>query len=189
MVRKQRVKISNSRSSWAVLTKGVPQGSILGPLLFNIFMNDLFLFIEKCQLNNYADDNSLDSSSGNLTEVLSNLRCDGRNAIEWFANNGMQANPDKFHFMLFSPMPTAQQVLRIRDDTSLMSEAAIKVLVVTIDHKLCFSQHISACCKKAARQLNALARISKHLNINSRRAIYNSFIMSNLNYFFCLFHY
>ena len=96
--RKQRVKISNSRRSWAVSTKGVPQGSILGPLLFNIFMNDLFLFIEKCQLYNYADDNSLDSSSENVTEVLSNLRCDGRNAIEWFANNGMQANPDKFHF-------------------------------------------------------------------------------------------
>ena len=133
--RKQRVKISNSRSSWAVLTKGVPQGSILGPLFFNIFVNDLFLFIEKCQLYNYADDNSLDSSSENLTEVLFNL---SRNVIEWFANNGMQANPDKFHFMLFSPMPTAQQVLQIRDDTSLMSEAEVKVLGVTIDHKLCF---------------------------------------------------
>ena len=104
--RKQRVKISNSRSSWAVLTKGVPQGSILGPLLFNIFMNDLFLFIEKCHLYNYADDNSLDSSSENLTDVLYNLRHDGRNAIEWFAKNGMQANPDKFHFMLFSPTPS-----------------------------------------------------------------------------------
>ena len=72
--RKQRVKISNSRSSWAVLTKGVPQGSILGPLLFNIFMNDLFLFIEKCRLYNYADDNILDSSSENLADVLYNLR-------------------------------------------------------------------------------------------------------------------
>ena len=152
-------------------------------------MNDLFLFIKKCQLYNYADDNSLDSSSENLTEVLSNLRCDGRNAIEWFANNGMQANPHKFHFMLFSPMPTAQQVLRIRDDTSLMSEAEVKVLGVTIDHKLCFSQHISACCKKAARQLNALARISKHLNINSRRTIYNSFIMSNFNYCPLVWHF
>ena len=101
-----------------MLTKGVPQGSILGPLLFYIFMNDLFLFIEKCQLYHYADDNSLDSSSENLTEVLSNLRCDGRNAIEWFANNVKQANPDKFHFMLFSPKPTAQQVLRIRDQVT-----------------------------------------------------------------------
>ena len=180
--RKQRVKISNSRSSLAVLTKGVPQGSILGPLLCNIFINDLFLFIEKCRLYNYADDNSLDSSSENLADVLYNLRHDGRNAIEWFAKNGMQANPDKFHFMLFSPTPTEQQVLQLCDGTSLMSKTEVTVLGVTIDDKLCFSQHISVCCNKAARQLNALARISKHLNINSRRAIYNSFIMSNFNY-------
>ena len=101
----------------------------------------------------------------------------------------MQANPDKFHFMLFSPKPTAKQVLRIRDDTSLVSEAEVKVLGVTIEHKLWFPQHISACCKKAARQLNALARISKHLNINSRRAIYNSFIMSNFNYCPLVWHF
>ena len=126
--RKQRVKISTSRSSWAVLTKGVTQCSILGPLLFNILMNDLFLFIEKCRLYNYADDNSLlDSSSENLADVLYNLRHDGRNAIEWFAKNGMQANPDKFHFMLFSPTPTEQQVLQLCDGTSLMSETEVTV--------------------------------------------------------------
>ena len=187
--RKQRVKISNSRSPWAVLTKGVPQGSILGPLLFNIFMNDLFLFIEKCHLYNYADDNSLDSSSENLTDVLYNLRHDGRNAIEWFAKNGMQANPDKFHFMLFSPTPSEQQALQLCDGTHLMSETEVTVLGVTIDDRLCFSQHISSCCKKAARQLNALARISRHLNINSHRAVYNSFIMSNFNYCPLVWHF
>ena len=57
--RRQRVKISNSRSSWKLLTKGVPQGSTLGPFLFNVFMNDLFLFIQNCKLYNYADDNSM----------------------------------------------------------------------------------------------------------------------------------
>ena len=187
--RKQRVRISNSRSSWTVLTKGVPQGSILGPLLFNIFMNDLFLFIEKCHLYNYADDNSLDSSSENLTDVLYNLRHDGRNAIEWFAKNGMQANPDKFHLMLFSPTPSEQQALQLCDGTHLMSETEVTVLGVTIDDRLCFSQHISSCCKKAARQLNALARISRHLNINSRRAVYNSFIMSSFNYCPLVWHF
>ena len=187
--RKQRVKISNSRSSWTLLTKGVPQGSILGPLLFNIFMNDLFLFIEKCHLYNYADDNSLDSSSENLTDVLYNLRHDGRNAIEWFAKNGMQANPDKFHFMLFSPTPSEQQALQLCDGTHLMSETEVTVPGVTIDDKSCFSQHISSCCKKAARQLNALARISRHLDSNSRRAVYNSFIMSNFNYCPLVWHF
>ena len=61
-------------------------------------MTDLFLLIAKCHAYNYADDNSLDSSSENLRDVLYNLKHDGQNAIGWFAKNGMQANPDKFHF-------------------------------------------------------------------------------------------
>ena len=101
----------------------------------------------------------------------------------------MQANPDKFHFMLFSPTPSEQQALQLCDGTHLMSETEVTVLGVTIDDRLCFSQHISSCCKKAARQLNALARISRHLNINSRRAVYNSFIMSNFNYSPLVWHF
>ena len=65
----------------------------------------------------------------------------------------------------------------------LMSETGVTVLSVTISEKSCFPQHISVCCKKTARQLNALVRISKYLNINLHRAVYNNFIMSNFNYF------
>jgi len=57
--RKQRVKIGKVHSSWTETIKGVSQGSILGPLIFNIFINDIFYFIEKSRLNNYADDNTL----------------------------------------------------------------------------------------------------------------------------------
>ena len=187
--RKQRVKISTSRSSWTTLSKGVPQGSILGPLLFNIFMNDLFLFIEKCKLYNYADDNSLDSSSDDLLEALRNLKRDGRNAIDWFTKNGMQANPDKFHFMLLSPSPVDKQLLELCDGITLISEAAVTVLGVTIDDNLSINEHISVCCTKAARQLNALARIAKYLDVRSRRTIYNSFIMSSFNYCPLVWHF
>ena len=65
-----------------------PQGSILGPLLFDIFINDLFLLIENCSLYNYADDNTI-SYSAPLSDVLSNLQSDCNHAIEWFNNNGM----------------------------------------------------------------------------------------------------
>ena len=64
--RMQRVKISNCRSSWKILNMGVPQGSILGLLLFNVFMNDMFLFMERCNLYNYADDNSIIYSSPDI---------------------------------------------------------------------------------------------------------------------------
>ena len=142
--RKQRVKISTSRSSWSTLSKGVPQGSILGPLLFNIFMNDLFLFIEKCNLYNYADDNSLDTTSENLSEVLFNLKNDGRNAIDWFSRNGMQANPEKFHFMALSPTSVGTQVLELSDGITLSSEAVVTVLGVTIDDQSSYIANISA---------------------------------------------
>ena len=106
--RKQRVKISNSRSSWAVLTKGMPQGPILGPLLFNIFMQDLFLFIGKCQLYNYPDDNSLDSSSENLTDVLFSLIYHARIAMELFAKMLCKPTLRDFALCCF--------ILRLRND-------------------------------------------------------------------------
>ena len=129
----------------------------------------------------YANDNSLNSSSGDLLEALLNLKRDGRNAIDWFTKNGMQANADKFHFMLLSPLPVEKQILEFRDGTTLISEAALTVLGVTIDDNLSFNEHISVCCTKAARQLKALARIAKYRDVRSRKTIYNSFIMSNFN--------
>ena len=71
---RQRVKISNARSPWKTLAKGVPRGSFLGPLLLNIFINDMFYFIGKYSLYNYADDNPLSISAPTAEEVLSNLK-------------------------------------------------------------------------------------------------------------------
>ena len=64
---KQRVKIGNAQSKWISLFKGVPQGSILGPLLFNIFINDMYMFMDECTLYNYVDDNSLSCIAQQLT--------------------------------------------------------------------------------------------------------------------------
>ena len=159
--RKQRVKISNSRSSWAVLKKGVSQGSILG-LSFLIFSWTICSF-------------SLRSVS------YTTMRTSGLRIVV--------CKPTLTSSISCRFLPNLQHSEFCEYVTTRLSEAEVKVLGVTIDHKLCFSQHISACGKKAARQLNALARISKHLNINSRRAIYNSFIMSNFNYCPLVWHF
>ena len=129
---RQRVKISNSRSSWKLLTKGVPQGSILGPFLFNVFMNDLFLFIQNCKLYNYADDNSMINSSPDINAILTNLKHDCKNAIKWFGYNSMKANPDKFQFMVWSSDPLKQQKIEIENDITLLSEFRVKLLGVII---------------------------------------------------------
>ena len=85
--RKQRTKIGSSFSSWCDINTGVPQGSILGPILFNIFINDLFFFITKSEVCNFADDNTLYSCNKNLEHVFSDLKYDPRNVLDWFKIN------------------------------------------------------------------------------------------------------
>ena len=100
-------------------------------------MNDLFFFIEKCHLYNYADDNSLNLLTDNFTDVLYNLRHDGGDTIEWCTTKMVrkQCNTDNFQFMLFSPTHTEQKVLLQYVGTSLMSESEVTVLGVTVDDK------------------------------------------------------
>ena len=67
--RQHQVRVNDNFSSWEKIIAGVPQGSILGPLLFNVFINDLFVFVSSSNLSNYADDNTLYASGFNLEEV------------------------------------------------------------------------------------------------------------------------
>ena len=93
--RKQRVRVNRNFSSWQEIIAGVPQGSILGPLLFNIFVNDLFLFVSSSNLSNYADDNTFYTSGYNLKVLLNDLN----KVTEWFLENYMVLNAGKCHLM------------------------------------------------------------------------------------------
>ena len=187
--RRQRVKIGNSRGDWRYLEKEVPQGSILGPLLFNIFLNDLFYFIEKCILYNFADDNSLADFSFNIEDLLNNLQHDSKICIEWFTKNGMEANPTKFNFMILSDQPVGNVEISITENVKIVSESIVKVLGVFIDSRLTFNEHVKHSCVKAARQVKALARISKFINFKARKLIFQSFVMSNFSYCPLVWHF
>ena len=76
--RKQRIKLGNTRSEWIELLKGVPQGSILGPLIFNIFLNDIFYFVSKGDLYNYADDNCISVSHKDISVLSTQLENETR---------------------------------------------------------------------------------------------------------------
>ena len=74
---------------------GISQGSILGPLLFNIFINHLFFVIEKSDICNFTDDNTLHCCGANLKSVLENLKRDTSKHLYWFKINSMKANLEK----------------------------------------------------------------------------------------------
>ena len=100
--RKQGVKVNNNINNFMTLITGVPQGSILGPMLFNIFINDLILFIQKSDLSNYADDNTISAWATSIRELISILESESEIAIKWFEDNEMIVNPDKFQAIIIN---------------------------------------------------------------------------------------
>jgi hypothetical protein len=180
--RKQRVKIQNHYSTWKELKVGVPQGSILGPLLFNIFINDIFLTINPhVNLYNYADDNTLVFSHPNLEIMKATLESASKQAIKWFNMNDMKANPDKFQALYLNKRHKEQINFNI-ENYVIPPEESVKLLGVEFDRDLTFDNHINNICSKASKQINALRRISNLLTKDSKLTIYNSFINSTLNY-------
>ena len=91
------IKVNDSFSSWKDLARGVPQGSFLGPLFFNININDLLIFIQNSDICNYPDDTTIYVCDQNLDNITHKLESDCDVALEWFANNWMKLNADKCH--------------------------------------------------------------------------------------------
>ena len=175
----QRVKINNSYSSWREILYGVPQGSILGTLLFNIFICDMFYFLENHELTNYADDSTPYSAKRNHKLVIEELETSSSILFKWLQTNYMKVNTDKSHLLLSGNVSLTSNI----DNKLIESENEQVLLGVTIDSNLSFEKHINNLCKKASQKLNALARISGYINLQKRRVIMKSFIISQFGYF------
>ena len=100
--RKQRVRVGSSYSEWVEIILGVPQRSILEPILFNVFINDLLLFIKETDICNFADDTTLYACGKELDTISFKLEIETNRAMQWLKDNEMVANPSKFQLMFLS---------------------------------------------------------------------------------------
>ena len=162
--RRQRVKINNTYSSCSEILFGVPQGSILGPLLFNIFLCDLFLFVSDIDIANYADDNTPHATDKHLETVLKDLEQGSDTLLKWFTDNLIKANPEKYDLLI----STNEKRHLNAGEVEISNSKCEKFLGVKIDSKLMFDSYVKL-CKKASQKLNALPRVAYQLDFNQRK--------------------
>ena len=187
--RPQCVKIGNKFSAWKSMKRGVPQGSLTGPLLFNIFLNDFVLYMQKfCDIYNYADDNSLCYRHEDLAVMKDNIEQSCKKAISWFSDNNMQANPKKFQCMTLQRQSKTCNITFNVDDEVITPSENIKILGVYLDKDLSFTKHVSNLCKTTAKQVNILGRLTGQLSYESKLKILHSFVLSNFNYCSLVYH-
>ena len=144
---RQRVKINNTYSSCSEILFGVPQGSILGPLLFNIFLCDLFLFVPDIGIANYADDNTPHATNKHLETVLKDLEQGSDTLLKWFTDNLLKANPEKYHLLVYT---NEKRHLNI-GEVEISNSKWEKFLEIKIDSELMFDSHVKSLCKKTSK--------------------------------------
>ncbi len=186
--RTQSVRVNNTISSKLIVNYGVPQGSILGPILFNIFVNDMAIEIDDCTLVQYADDtqflhsntiNELDNLVKNTEETL-------RKARQYFLKNGLMMNASKTQCIfigtrqILSKIPNDIQI-QLHDST-IQPSTHVKNLGVYIDRYMSFDIHTEEITKKVMGTLMYLNRIKDLFDKGTRKIVVQSLVLSILNY-------
>ena len=145
--RKQQVSVNNTKSDFKQISYGVPQGSILGPLLFLLFINDLPLYTDNVSTDLYADDTTLYDIQDSVEQIESNLQTAVNNLHIWCQNNGMILNSAKTKVMLVTTNQKRQRLNNDNLDLNFNNEPLTmitneKILGVYVDNNLTWSEHI-----------------------------------------------
>lgn len=177
--RKQRTKIGKTFSSWHDIETGVPQGSILGPLLFNIYICDMLYSIDNINVANYADDTTPFATGTSWDEVREKLEKAAEIIFSWLAKNQMQGNAEKCQLIAND---TNKNLFISVGNESVFNNKSAKILGVTFDNTLNFESHIKNICKTASQKVSALARMCPYLSISKKRKLMNAFFKCHFSY-------
>ena len=140
-------KANSSFSTSSELLQGVPQGSVLGPILLNIYLNDLFYLTEMTQVCNFADDTTFYVCDKDLNTLINRLEYDTAPAVEWFENNFIKLNQDKCHLLVSGHK---HETLWAKvGKTKIWESNKQKLLGVLIDANLNFDEYFFDLCKKS----------------------------------------
>ena len=153
---------TNTYSTWVEIVFEFPQGSVLGPLLFKIFLADLFFIVNDIDIETYADDNAPYVIADNTDDLIKSLEEASTVSLQWFDNNLLKSNPDKCHLLINRNDNVTVHVGECETENSKCE----KLLGVKIDWKQNIDDHISDVCKKASGKLNTLARIASFIRLS-----------------------
>ena len=166
--RTQRTKVDSAYSSWEMLLLGVPQGSTLGPLLFKIYICDMFFeTLKNIDFAGYADDSTPYICSSKIEEVLEKLQGTLEQIFQWFSANHLVANAEKCHFLTSSKITNKIAI----SSTNISSEQKVKLLQVNLESRLNFDYHVNTLLNKANKKCHALAMVCNYMNTNKRRVL------------------
>ena len=183
--RTQCVSINNSISASQFISSGVPQGSILGPLLFLLFINDMPVDLKHSVVDMYADDTLIYVCDKDVNVIENRLNEDINILCKWLENNLMKANVSKTKFMLLgTPVKTSQA----RDISVSMNNSEIEhvscynYLGVQINANLKWNEQINSICRKVCKSIAVMRRIKPFVPRNSLITIYNTMILPHIDY-------
>ena len=189
--RKQRVVINGSESEWGVIESGVPQGSVLGPLLFLIYINDLENGI-KSEIKFFADDTSLFSIVHDENISADDLNHDLNLISQWAFQWKMSFNPDpnkQAVQVIFSHKACQSNHPKIYfNNIEVKQVSEHKHLGLILDHKLSFSTHINEKIQIARKGIGIIKYLSRYLSVNTLDQIYKMYVRPHLDFCDVIFH-
>ena len=184
--RRQQTKFKKLISTEETVTSGVPQGSIMGPILFISFINDLPENFKNCKIVSYADDTQILVSAKKPKQIKKSLENLIDNAQKWYAKNSLLNNTSKTETLLITGKKKTENILiNITENGEkkfLKPKTSIKILGVHLDQNLSWDKQVNEVNKKAKYSARNLQRINMLIPLKSRLLLYNSLVASHLNY-------